>query len=324
MRRTTKIWLIIAASLVLIGCILFAGVMASLRWDFKELSTVNYETNTYEISEAFDGISINTDTADIVFALSDDGKCTVECLEEENAKHSVAVEDGTLTVELIDERSVYDFIGYIGLNFGSPKITVYLPKTEYTTLLINGDTSDVEIPEDFTFNDVDISLSTGDVGFCASASEMIKIKTSTGVICVEKISTGSLELAVSTGRVTVSDVNCEGDVTVNVSTGEAYLSDISCKSVISSGSTGAISLNNVIAAEKFTIERSTGDVTFDGSDAAEILVKTDTGDVTGSLLTDKVFITQTDTGDVDVPKTATGGRCEIITDTGDIDISIEQ
>jgi len=323
MRTRTKVWLIIAASLVLIGCILFAGVMTTLQWDFMELATVKYETNTYEISEAFDGISMNTDTADIAFMFSDDGNCRVECHEEGNAKHSVTAEDGTLTVELIDERSVYDFIGYIGLNFGSPKITVYLPKSEYTNLLINGDTSDIEIPNDFTFKDVDISLSTGDIDFCASASEKIKIKTSTGDICAENISVGSLDLTVSTGKVTVSDVNCEGNITVGVSTGKTYLTDIVCKSVMSSGNTGDIYLNNVIATETFSIERSTGDVRFDGSDATEIYVKTDTGDVTGSLLTDKVFITQTDTGDVDVPKTTTGGRCEISTDTGNIKITVK-
>lgn len=321
MRKTTKVWLIIAASLVLIGCILFAGVMSTLRWDFRKLSTVEYETNTYEISEAFDGISMNTDTADIVFAFSDDGKCRVECHEEENAKHSVIVEDGTLTIEVIDERSVYDYIGNI--NFDSAKITVYLPKAEYTSLLIHENTGDVEIPKDFTFKDVDISLSTGDVDFCASASETIKIKTSTGDINVENISVGALELSVSTGRVTVSSVACKGDVTVDVSTGKAYLTDIACKSVISSGSTGDISLDNVIAAENFSIKRSTGDIRFDSSDAAEIFVETHTGDVTGTFLTDKVFITQTDTGRVDVPKTVIGGRCEINTDTGDIKIKIE-
>ncbi len=324
MRTRTKVWLIIATSLVLVGCILFAGVMTTLKWDFMELATVRYETNTYEISEVFDRISMNTDTADIVFVLSDDGNCRVECHEEANAKHSVTVEDGALTIELIDERTVYDFIGYIGLNFDTPKITVYLPKTEYASLHIKESTGDIEIPKDFNFKDVDVSLSTGDVTFNASASELIKIKTSTGDICVENITAGSLDLTVSTGKVTVSGAICEGDVTVGVSTGKAKLIDITCKSVISSGSTGDILLNDVIATEKISIERSTGDVKFDRSDAAEIFVKTDTGDVTGSLLTDKVFITQTDTGDVDVPKTVDGDRCEIITDTGDIKITIKQ
>ena len=322
MRRATKVWLIIAAFLVLLGCILFAGVMTTLKWDFTELATVKYETNTHEISEAFDSISLNTDTADIAFALSNDGKCKVECIEEENAKHSVSVEDGTLTVELMDERSVYDLVGHIGINFGSPKITVYLPKTQYTSLLINESTGDIEMPKNFGFNNVDISLSTGDINFNASASEMIKIKTSTGDIRVEDISAGKLDLSVSTGRVSVSGVTCQGDVTVGVSTGDAKLADISCKSVISSGNTGDISLIRVIATEKFSIERSTGDVRFENSDAAEIFVQTDTGYVTGTLLTDKVFITQTDTGDVDVPKTTAGGKCQITTSTGDIEIDI--
>lgn len=81
-------------------------------------------------------------------------------------------------------------------------------------------------------------------------------------------------------------------------------------------------MSHVIATEKLSIERTTGDVEFDDSDAADIFVKTGTGDVTGSLLTDKVFITQTDTGDVDVPQAITGGRCEINTNTGDIKTKI--
>ena len=322
MRTRTKVWLIIAASLVLIGCVLFAGVMTTLRWDFTKLSTVKYETNTYEVSNAFEGISIDTDTADIEFALSDNGKCRVECHEEENAKHFVIVENEALIVELNDKRAVNDFIEYIGINFGSPKITIYLPNAEYTTLLIHGDTSDVEIPKDFTFKNVDISLSIGDVDFCASAFESIKVKTSTGDICVKNISVGTLDLSVSTGKVTVSSVTCEGDIVVCVSTGEAYMTDIACKSVISSGNTGDISLDNVIAEEKFSIERSTGDVKFNSCDAAEIYVKTDTGDVNGTLLSDKVFVTETDTGNISVPNSIMGGRCEITTDTGDIKMDV--
>lgn len=151
----------------------------------------------------------------------------------------------------------------------------------------------------------------------------MKIQTTTGNICVEDISAGTLDLSVSTGKVTVSGATCKGDVTVGVTTGNAYLTDIACKSVISSGSTGGISLRNVVAAEKFSIERSTGNIKFDRCDAAEIFVETDTGDVRGSLLTDKVFITKTLVGKNDVPDTTTGGKCEIKTSTGDVEIKID-
>ena len=65
MRKTAKIWLVIAASLVFVGLIMFAAVMSEYKWDFSKLSTGKYETNTYEISEEFSNLSMNTDTADI-------------------------------------------------------------------------------------------------------------------------------------------------------------------------------------------------------------------------------------------------------------------
>ena len=69
MRTKTKVWLLIATFCVLAGCILFVGVMTSINWDFLRLSTTAYETNIHEISQDFDRISMNTDTADIVFLI---------------------------------------------------------------------------------------------------------------------------------------------------------------------------------------------------------------------------------------------------------------
>ena len=320
MSKTTKLWLIIAVSLVLSGCIIFGGVMNVFKWDFTKLSTQKYETNRYKINEAYKNISIVTDTADVVFALSEARESSVVCYEHKNAKHSVAIKDDSLVIEVVDTRKWYE---HIGLNFGTPKITVCIPQSEYGVLLVNGSTGDVEIPKEFKFKSIDITESTGKVTSNASVSDALKIKTSTGNIRVANVSAGALDLSVSTGGVHVANVSCKGDIKINVSTGKTKITDTKCKSVTSRGNTGDISLKNVIATEKFSIERSTGDVKFDGSDAGEIFVKTDTGDVRGSLLTDKVFITQTDTGRVDVPKTVTGGRCEITTDTGDIKIATD-
>ncbi len=152
MRKATKAWLIAAAALVLLGCLLFAVVMSGLQWDFTKLSTVQYETNTYGIAEAFHSISIKTDTADIVFACSDEENARVECHEEDKAKHSVTVEDGTLIISMIDTRSWRDHIGF---NLGTPKITVYLPDTEYDTLTIDEDAGDINIPGDIMFRNIE-------------------------------------------------------------------------------------------------------------------------------------------------------------------------
>lgn len=321
MSNRTKKWIIIATSLIVLGLILFIAVMMVNQWDFAKLNTVKYESNTYQINEDFNNISLKTDTANILFVPSDDGICKVACYEQEKSKHSVSVNDGTLTINLVDVRKWYEHI--INISIDEPKITVYLPKDEYAALLVKESTGSIEIPENFKFESIDISASTGGVKCYSSVAEFIKITTTTGDICVENVSTGSLDLSVTTGNVIANSITCEGDITVGVSTGKTDLTNVKCKNINSIGSTGGISLKNVIATEQFSIERSTGSVKFDGSDAAGIFVETSTGNVKGSLLSEKVFITETSTGDVSIPRSVTGGKCEITTSTGDIKIEIE-
>ncbi len=320
MDKKTKIWLIIAACFLFVGCIIFGGVMTVLKWDFTKLSTTKYETNHYAITEDIKAISINTDAADIVFVPSENAENTVVCYEYENAKHTVTVEDATLIIDAKDTRKWYE---YIGIHFRTPKITVQIAAGAYGALSALTDTGDIEIPKAFQFESINIAENTGDITNYASVSDFIKIKTNTGNIHLESVSANTIDISVSTGEVTARDISCADELKIGVSTGRTDLTDIRCKSVISEGNTGNITMKYVIAAEKISLERSTGDVKFDSCDAGEIFVKTDTGDVTGSLLTDKVFITRTDTGRVDVPKTLTGGRCEISTDTGNIRITID-
>ncbi len=282
MKKVTKTWLVIASILVVLGLLVFAGAMSAYDWDFKSLSTEKYETNDFNISEEFNNISIATATADIQFVLLENGECRVECYEEEKANHSVTVMDDTLVIKLINDKAWHD---YIGINFESPRITVYLPKAEYASLLIEESTGDIQIPKGFKFENVDVSVSTGDIN--------------------------------------IFGVNCKENIKVGVSTGKVSLSDTTCQNLISKGSTGDIVLKNVIAAEKLSIERSTGDVKFENSDAAEIFIETNTGDIVGTLLSEKIFYAKTDTGSIDVPKGTLGGKCDITTDTGDIKIKIQ-
>lgn len=320
MSRKTNLWLIAAAVLIVLGLILFTGTMSANHWDFSGLSTVKYVTSTHPISEEFDSIQITSDTADILFVPSEDGICTVECHEEENVQHTVSVENSALVIGIIDNRAWYN---YIGISFDTPKITVYLPEAQCGALIIRESTGDIDIPKDFQFESIDISTSTGDVRCYADVSEAMAVHTDTGDIRAENASVKFVDLSVSTGHVTAKSVSCDGTFSVRVSTGRTELSDVTCKQLYSAGSTGDIRLYNVVAKESFSIERSTGDVTFDSCDAEEISVRTDTGDVRGSLLSEKIFMAQTDTGRVSVPHTTAGGVCEITTDTGNIEITIE-
>ena len=319
MSKCIKIWLIAAAALLWLGGIVFVGGMAALHWDFTKLSTSKYETNEYTVTETFGGLAFIANTADIKLVPSENGECKIVCYEQTNQKHTVAVRSGTLTVEVVDTRQWYE---HIGINFGAPRITVYMPAGAYGALSVRSDTGNVDIPADFRFESMDIAESTGNVTSRASVAGAVRIGTTTGSISLENVSAGEIELSVTTGRVTALGVSCAGDMKVNVSTGDAELSDVSCRSLISDGSTGDAVLRRVIAAERLSVTRSTGFIWLEATDAAELCLKTDTGDVKGTLLSEKVFHAHSDTGYVNVPRTVTGGRCEITTDTGDIEITI--
>lgn len=317
MKRSTKIWLIIAAVLVLAGGIVFTAALAKSHWDFTSFSTVEYEVNTYEISDSFQNISILSDTEDIFFVPSTDGKCTVTFVEKNNERHTAVAENGTLSIEKIKTEPQFTLFSTL-----STSITVRLPEGEYETLRIREHTGKVELPGDYIFGNIDIYVTTGDVICSASSSGMLRINTDTGDIRATGIAAGELDLSVTTGRVEAEFVRCAGNMGVKVTTGKTRLTDVACGSFSSEGDTGDITLEKMTVAETLTIKRTTGDVKFQECDASELQVTTDTGDVTGTLLSEKVFITRSDTGRINVPETVTGGRCKITTDTGNIEISI--
>lgn len=301
MSKAMKKWLIAAALLSALGFAVFAGSMAALGFDFSKLSTMKYETNTYEVNGKFDKISIDSDITDIVFAQSDDESCKVVCFEAERMKHSVSCTNNTLKICMTDERKWYD---YICVSFASPTMTVYLPQSEYTSLLIDTDTGDIDIPESFSFNELEIETDTGNVNCIANVSDIIKIESDTGNIGISSAASGC-------------------DIDIKTDTGSIKLTDSTCTDFTAESDTGDISLVNVAAVNRICVESDTGNIKLKNSDAAALSLETDTGDVTGTLLSEKIFIAKSHTGNVNVPKTQTGGKCEIITDTGDIKIDIK-
>lgn len=300
MNKCSKKWLGAAVILIIAGAVVFVGALAVIRFDFTKLSTQKLETNTYEFNEDFDNILVNAETAAVTFVPSDNDVCKVECVEEESLKHSAKIQDGTLTISAVNNRKWYD---YICMNFWSPKVTVYLPREVYTSLSVATVTGNIEIPDKFSFETVNAAGTTSDIACRAQVSKSVEVNTTTGTITVSSAQTETVKLSATTGKVIVNDV--------------------ACNKPTAKSSTGHIQLKNVIAEGSINVQNTTGGVEFEGCDAADILVHTSTGDVKGTLLSEKVFITDTSTGRVSVPETTGGGKCEITTSTGNIDIEIQ-
>ncbi len=294
-----KKWLIAAAVLVLVGAVIFVSALAAAGFDFTKLNTQKFTTKNYEFGENFESIFVNVETADVTFVPTDESVCKVVCFEEEKRPHSVEIKNGTLNISYVNNHK---WNINIGIYFSAPKITVYLPKAAYKSLSVATKTGGVEVPEGLAFETVGITGATADIECRASVSKSIEIGTATGKITLGEASAETVKLSAETGKITAQNV--------------------ACKRFSAKNGTGKIILENVIAEERIDAETGTGDIRFNACDAAEITAETGTGSVKGTLLSEKIFITKTSTGKVSVPSTASGGRCEITTGTGDIKIEI--
>lgn len=341
MKKTIAISLIVAGALVLVGAGLFAGAMSAAEWDFGALQTTEYEPVTYEVTEDFSDISIQTIESSIEFRTALDGKCKVECMESEHLTYSVSVQDGTLKITTSDTRQWYHNIGIF--NTQRQNMVVYLPMVVYESMQIESNTGTVQAPSELLFGDVRVKLNTGmlkwesgvahsmsvetDTGFVqiknVNMDGTLSVKTDTGRADVNGVVAQSIQVETKTGKAIVTDAIVKDTLNVKTNTGNAELSSCRAVDVFVQTNTGKAKLADVVASGKVDINTDTGDVVLDGSDAAEIKINTNTGDVKGTFLTPKIIYTQTDTGRVDVPRSTSGGICEITTDTGDISIQFK-
>ena len=311
---TTKKIITVAILIIALSTMVFS-LTACSGDELKNLFITPYQTQTLDISDDFSDIFIETDTANVQFLISEDDECHVVAYTQKNINYDAKVEDGVLNISIHDDREWYECI-QVGVE--SSSLTVYLPKNEYSALKLKGSTSDVILSGNFKFEDIDIGISTGDIDVSASATGNVNLKTSTGDIELSDMSAASISLTVSSGEIEVENVVSSGDFTINVSTGDAEIENMTCVNFSSEGSTGNLEMEDVIASGNITIVRSTGTVSLYACDAAELDIEMSTGDVKGVLLTSKIFITRTSTGKIDVPESTEGGKCKIVTSTGDI------
>lgn len=306
--------IITAVILIAAGLLIAVGGLAA-GGSFKPME---YETKTYPVSEPVTGICLKTQITDVQLMPSPDGTTYVSAGETDGIRHTVTVQNGTLTIETVDERSRIDRI----LPLPDLQMNVYLPATSYRELSAVCRTGCLEIAKEFTFESVDINCSTGDVRCGASASGCMKIETSTGDIRLDNVKAEDLWLIVSTGRIEIGKAEIQKGVLITVTTGRLEINGLSCESLTSKGSTGRVTLRDIEIKHALWIERSTGDVRLENVGAETVTVHTSTGNVTGTLQSDLYFVTETSTGKVSVPETHGSGRCEIKTSTGDIQIAI--
>ena len=317
----------------------------------------NKTTNTYTVEESFGNILINDDTGDILVKKSNDGICRIECVESENIKYSVKVEDGALSIEKNDSRKWYEMVEF---NFDiddTIELVISLPEGWCEDITLDSSTSDLKLEEGITCKNININLSTGNITSYAKASEsfiatvstgdvqvfgadskIITLRTGSGNILLENISASTeINATANTGDLRIAEVN-SGKITVKTSTGEQVLKYITCESITAESSTGDKYFTSVTASGDIKLISDTGDVRFEEISARNLTVTTSSGSqkYTDTKLSENLNLTA-GTGDISLDgvdaaeikiKTTTGEVkgslltpkiCYVKTSTGDLE-----
>ena len=303
-----KIITIIISSIICIGLVV-GGILLINSINVNK----NSETKNYVVDKQYNKINIYTHIDDINIYVSTNNETKITYVENNLFKYEINVVDNTLTIKQIKKKKNL-------FNFKNNKLDIYLTNEIFESLDIEGATSDINIDQGLTFNNLEIENSTGNINIQSIVKNNIDIELSTGDLKVENSSFGNTNIEATTGDIKLLNVTCKL-LDIETTTGDIELSNTNCDSLNIEITTGKTKLINSIVANDLHITGSTGDVILDAFDAKNINIKLTTGDVLGTILTSKFFIVKSNTGKEDVPETRDGGECRITATTGDIIIT---
>lgn len=270
---------------------------------------------SYDVEESFNSINFDVEESDINIFVSEDGTNKITTKEKKKITFDISIINDVLTI-----KEVGTYISL--LDFTSTEVNLYVNKQVFENLIIDGDTSDINIASGFTFNEVKIIVSTGDVKLSNLNANQLDIELSTGDSRLDNISVvNNVNIKRSTGSVVVNKLLCGGNVYISGSTGETEIYNCRGNNITFISNTGDIEAFDLIASGDLKIEGSTSDIELDNCDAANIYIETSTGDVEATILTVKIFDVDTSTGEKEYPASGNGGVCKVRTSTGDIELS---
>lgn len=297
MKKSTKIALITAISLVAAGCLLGAAAYGLGGSFERELHEV-----THTADEPFTDISVSVSEADVHILPSKDGSCYAVCEETDRVRYGLAVTDGTLTLALVDNRHWYDFIG---ISIGTPTVTLYLPQGAYNRLTAESQSGQIhgsfKTDTGLSFTNVTLKSSSGKISFAG------KVKT--------------LTAENTAGDVILTDLTAE-TIYTKTSSGAILFADIHANETTTEATSGRTHFTRTIVAGTLTAKSSSGNIKFEASDAKDLILTSQSGNITGSLLSDKLFDADSNSGNITCPAPKGDGTCWVRTSSGNISLIV--
>lgn len=271
-----------SAACIAAGLVFFFAALALFKFDLSKMDTGNSVTETYPVEDTFKNISVEAG-CDVYVKPSEDGNCTVVCTDDEKIRHSVIVENGTLTIKNEDDRKWYEHIAF-GFFIIETKITVYLPEQEYESFVIGTASGDVEV-EGCNADAVTVETASGEVELESCNADTVTIKTASGDVGLESCNADTATIETTSGEAALKDCMA-GSLEIETTSGDVQLEDCDADAIKIRTTSGDV--NGVLLSEKrFTADTKGGEVDLPASASGGTCdIKTKSGDIEISLKDD--------------------------------------
>ncbi|MCR5671727.1 MAG: DUF4097 domain-containing protein [Butyrivibrio sp.] len=303
MRLEKKITIFVAIALVVIGIGMMSLSLFAAGGNIMNLiKTVEYAEKTIDITDQnFTSIDIQIGAHDIQILKSDDKNTHFECHEASDDKYKIHVQGNTLVIE---NKASWNLKQNLLVSRPHVMEVLYLPGDTYQDFTCKVGSGDVYLQPEFTFDNVEVSVGSGEATLENFRAKDIKVHSGSGDIYLKDMVSAGVDIHIGSGDITVNNLDCE--------------SEFQAESM-----SGKIKLTDVVSDNRFYSSTGSGDIYLDGCDGHSMEFKTGSGDVQGTLLTAKKFDAKSGSGDIRIPQDGGEGRCNIKTGSGDIDISIK-
>ena len=164
--------------------------------------SARYITNSYEIANVYNKISINAKEANVKIELSSDDITKLFFFEDKKRPYTFEIVEDTLIIKLAKSK----WYNLLRVGFKRSEINVSIPKIILEAIHVKANVGFVDVSSIICNGNIDVTTNTGNLNIYDVSCQSFNSKVNTGNITLEKLnSTDSITVKSNTGKVLLND-----------------------------------------------------------------------------------------------------------------------
>lgn len=325
MKKSTKIWILIAGACMGVGILLCIIAMFVAGFQFSKFETTEKkEEKHYTISaDNIKNLTVSTAATDVEVRPGSSPDIEITCYENKKEYFDIETVEDSLNITEKNKEKWF----HIQINFTSEeeeKLIVEVPEAQYEKLVLDSSSGDIFLDQ-ILCKELSIDTSSGNatVKDC-SATDLLQVNTSSGDCALAYVKSKEASVDTTSGEVEITAMQELTKLTIDTSSGDVSLSNVLVSGLVKIDTTsGDLDLERV-EADKLQCDTSSGEVEFEELSATAYDMNTTSGDISGTIAENNEsvsFTVDTASGEVDIPNPCKGDHT-FTADTSSGDVTV--